>query len=291
MAHRTEGPQGQREPGASRSGPRFELERIELPPKLEIRGHAHPAAHLVLVLRGGFEERLPGGRRQALGAGHIRLSPAAESHDLRFAPIASDLLVVDIPEDPGIPLRSTTLKCDAYVNWITRAMGSGDGLPPDRELRVERILLELLARISGNAREPRLAGTPAWLIAMRGKLESQLGLARGIAPLAREAGIHPVYAARAFRRAFGCSPSEFQRRERLARAVWALRSPSDRDRSLASIALEHGFSDQSHFTREVSRRFGLPPGVLRRRCGREARAGSRGGPQVSGIQDASAGPT
>lgn len=291
MAHRSERPEGQTNTGANGIDSPFELERLELPPKFEIRGHTHPAAHLVLVLRGGFEERLPGGRRELLEAGHLRVSPAAESHDLSFAPVVSDLLVVDIRADLGISLRSTSLKCDRYVERIARVVGSGGMLPPDRELRAEGILLELLARVSGYAREPRLAGAPGWLTAMREKLESELGTARGIAPLARAAGIHPVYAARAFRRAFGCSPSEFQRRERLARAVRALRAPSAKDRSLAAIALEHGFSDQSHFTREVSRRFGVSPGVLRRRSGGEGQDGSRKGQEVSGIQDVLAGPT
>ncbi|HZV37663.1 MAG TPA: helix-turn-helix transcriptional regulator, partial [Pseudoxanthomonas sp.] len=83
----------------------------------------------------------------------------------------------------------------------------------------------------------------------------------GIAQLAREADLHPVYFARAFRRAFGCSPGDYLRRRRVELAISAVcagRSP------LAEIALGCGFVDQSHMTHALRRDTGMTPRTLRR---------------------------
>jgi AraC family transcriptional regulator len=78
-----------------------------------------------------------------------------------------------------------------------------------------------------------------------------------IAELAREAGMHPVSFARAFRVRYGASPGELIRRLRIE---WAaellLRRP---ELPIARIAADAGFYDQSHFARAFSARFGRAP--------------------------------
>ena len=79
--------------------------------------------------------------------------------------------------------------------------------------------------------------------------------------LAREAGMHPVSFARAFRARYRASPGELVRR---LRVEWAagelLRRP---DNPIARIAAEAGFYDQSHFARVFTARFGRPPARYR----------------------------
>ena len=67
---------------------------------------------------------------------------------------------------------------------------------------------------------------------------------------------------RRFRAEFGLSPHAYLRRLRVRLACRPL---VDSDATLAVIAAEHGFSDQSHFGREFLREIGTTPARYRRR--------------------------
>ena len=76
------------------------------------------------------------------------------------------------------------------------------------------------------------------------------------ADLERIAGIDRWAIARQFRRAFGTSPDRYRRMRRLAVARDAIAAGG----TLAAVAAETGFADQSHMTRHFTRSFGLTPG-------------------------------
>ena len=82
----------------------------------------------------------------------------------------------------------------------------------------------------------------------------------GIRELAALAGLSRFQFARAFRASVGSSPHRFVMARRIERARAML---DHTDRALHEIAAATGFSDQSHLTREIKRRYGLPPGALR----------------------------
>ncbi len=65
---------------------------------------------------------------------------------------------------------------------------------------------------------------------------------------------------RAFKRAYGLTPEDFRRQLRVERA----RALLARSETLAAIAADAGFADQSHMTREFYRLLGLTPGAYRR---------------------------
>jgi AraC family transcriptional regulator len=83
--------------------------------------------------------------------------------------------------------------------------------------------------------------------------------------IARSVGVHPVYLAQVFRRAYGCSISEYLCRRRLEYACFELRGSNT---SIAIIAIEAGFYDQGHFSRTFKRLYGITPSEYRRRYGR-----------------------
>jgi AraC-like DNA-binding protein len=66
---------------------------------------------------------------------------------------------------------------------------------------------------------------------------------------------------RAFRKSVGMSPHTYLLRCRVRRAQELM---VQSDAALSSIALEAGFSDQSHLSRHFRRLTGMPPGVWRR---------------------------
>jgi AraC family transcriptional regulator len=128
-------------------------------------------------------------------------------------------------------------------------------------LAIEAEVQELLARSAGALESSARASDPAWLARARARLEDDVGNVPGIAELAREAGLHPVYFARAFRRAFGCSPGDYLRQRRIDLAIAGLCGGV---RPLAEVAGDCGFADQSHMSHALQRAVGLSPLQLRR---------------------------
>jgi len=78
--------------------------------------------------------------------------------------------------------------------------------------------------------------------------------------IAAEMGVHPVYLCRTFSEHFHCTLGEYIREQRVLRG-WQLLATSDG--TLAEIASQSGFADQSHFTRAFKNRFGITPGEWR----------------------------
>jgi AraC-like DNA-binding protein len=78
--------------------------------------------------------------------------------------------------------------------------------------------------------------------------------------LERETGLDRFELARHFRRTLGTSPYRYHQMRRLDRA----RRDLVRGTNIAEAALAHGFSDQSHFTRQFKATYGLPPGEWQR---------------------------
>jgi AraC-like DNA-binding protein len=77
--------------------------------------------------------------------------------------------------------------------------------------------------------------------------------------LARVAEISPFHLIRLFRRCYGVTPFAYQRNLRVERARAALRSGE----SLAQIAVDLGFADQSHLGRAFRKVMGATPGQYR----------------------------
>ncbi len=72
--------------------------------------------------------------------------------------------------------------------------------------------------------------------------------------------MHPVHFAATFRRYFGCSVGEYRRRRRIQLAHDKLADP---ELTLAHVAADVGFADQSHLTRAFKRFTGMTPGEYR----------------------------
>ncbi len=83
--------------------------------------------------------------------------------------------------------------------------------------------------------------------------------------IAADVDLHPVHVSRMFKRHLGATVSQYLRELRLQRAA---RDLLDGKGSLAVLADTHGFSDQSHMTREFSRATGWSPAKLRCECER-----------------------
>jgi AraC family transcriptional regulator len=146
--------------------------------------------------------------------------------------------------------------CARLLTLRLAALAYGPGKADDAE--VETVALEIVACL---VRDPSPERAPRWLPRAKEFLREHLHTPVGLREVAAEVGVHPVYCARAFRRAAGCTVSAYLRALRLLDAGQLILGEEDR---LAEVALRVGFADQAHFTRAWSRDLGFTPGRLRR---------------------------
>ena len=106
---------------------------------------------------------------------------------------------------------------------------------------------------------PRLS--PPAMARVRAYIEAHLSDAIALEDLAAAACISRFHFARLFRASTGCSPMQFVRQARVARAMRVLvQAPQP----ISVVALDLGFFDQSHFTRTFRRMTGISPGRFTR---------------------------
>jgi AraC family transcriptional regulator len=234
-------------------------------PGQRIPAHAHDAAYLCLAVAGAFRE-LSGRTETDVVPGSAVLHRAGETHADRFGDAPASCLNVSFPAAwferlgiwlgaPGPALYATPGAVGALVWRLAREFDQPDEAS---ELAIEGLTMELLA--SFLRVERRADGrVPRWMPAVVERLRQDERVS--LAGLAHTAGIHPATLARGFRRCQGCSPGEYRRRWRIARACAALRAS---DAPLAEIAARTGFADQRHLARALREAVGQSPAAYRR---------------------------
>lgn len=106
------------------------------------------------------------------------------------------------------------------------------------------------------------AGLASWQERrVREMIEADPGRDLSLSELAEACDLSAGHFARAFKQSMGRTPHRWLIEQRVARARLLL---ADTAMDLAAIALETGFSDQSHFTRVFSAHAGVTPGAWRR---------------------------
>lgn len=236
-------------------------------PEHEVRLHTHEEAHYVLVLAGVYLSQARGAPACA-PAPTLVYNPPGTTHRDRFLGGQGRFMAVSI--DPArldgadelraIPAGACYLQrppCLRSAFGLARAMQGA----PDAAL-LEAGVWELLAQTDA-APARALRQPPSWLRhAYAAVMDGADDAGLSIGAVADAAGVHPVHLARVFRDLLGCSPGELLRWRRIERACAMLRRPG---LGIADIALAAGFVDQSHLTHAFRQRFGVPPGVWRRR--------------------------
>jgi AraC family transcriptional regulator len=235
-------------------------------PEVRLPVHAHESAFFSVVLSGCYTERLGRGERERAPYS-VAFHPPGEQHADDFHRARSRTLGVELSpgwlerlREAGVCAETPRFWCEGPPQWIAmrlhRELEAGDEASP---LAIEGLVLELAGE-AHRVREFRVP--PRWLKLVEERLRADLMRSTSLAELAELTRLHPVHIARTFRRWHGCTCGEFVRRLRVERARERLASSRA---SLSQIALEAGFSDQSHFSRCFKRATGLTPGEYRAR--------------------------
>ena len=233
--------------------------------------HAHEALSVTILLDGNFDEcyksRHPS---QSCAPGSLLIRPPGEIHGNQLGLRGGRTLSIEL--DP----RRLGLYGRALAPLLVLAHRREEcfldlGFSMSQELRksdlaaalaLESLGLELLARLVRIC-DSNSASTspPNWLKRVRDSLHDRFReQSLRVSTLASEAGVHPVYLARAFRKFYGITPGEYIRR---LRTEWSRLQTLNTPSPLAAIAAESGFADQSHLARAFRRKFGIAPGRLR----------------------------
>ena len=229
--------------------------------------HHHPGTQLSMVLRGMVEEGV--GRREHQGtACGVVVKPAGVVHRNVFGPATVRMLSINLL--PGTAESGEGIAALSTWRWteggpaaraLWRLLATARAEPAIAPRLLADCFWEVVDALGEDGAAASASTPPAWLRRVRDQVHDCAGAAPPVRELARTVGVHPVYLARAFRRASGAPVTEYARRLRLRAAADRLAST---DLPLARIACEVGFADQAHLTRALRRETGLTPAALRR---------------------------
>ena len=232
-------------------------ESFPVPGGTRFRKHAHDCGHICVVLEGGFIERERHGWRD-VGAGTVRVSGGA-SHDIDFSRDGATCLVLEFDAPIALPSSARFFDNDLELSRIAKDIGlTAWRRDPAGRILTDDLTTEFLAQISrrliGKTTSP-----PPWLERVRSMIHDTGGAAT-VESLATEAGVHRVHLARTFRDHYGVAVTRYARSVRVQSALCLLASTH---LPLSRLAVESGYADQSHLTREVRAATGRTPGALR----------------------------
>jgi AraC family transcriptional regulator len=156
---------------------------------------------------------------------------------------------------------------DENLQVLARLLASSQDELPSFHLFGDSVVAAIVARISHlcttNQRvtSRRLGLTKRQLTQVTDFVQDNLSRSIRLSELASLAGLSASQFGRAFKVSTGMTPHKWHL---AARIEYAKRMLADRERSLVDIALEAGFSEQSHFTRAFTAANGLSPHAWRR---------------------------
>jgi AraC family transcriptional regulator len=243
---------------------KIKLGHYHYPPHFRYSLHNDRIPRISIVLSGQVQETAAG-REEWASAASLVFKPADLAHANRFGPQGARILSLMFPDERW--LEEMAIPCRNQWRWL-------HGLPAARDIlqfvrQIEKVqseeelqdrLIEFLALLPTSDGKRPTTAPPPWLPPLMERLREECEAPPAVGSLARELGLHPVYLARVFRKWEHCSIKEYIHRRRLEKALDALATGR---RSLADIAYEHGYADQSHFSRYFKAALGMSPGCFR----------------------------
>jgi AraC family transcriptional regulator len=224
-----------------------------------------------------YEGRIADRHVRCDGAQHsIGIVPAGADCRLELHASCVDVFALCVEPDrysafalnAGLPtadLNEGHIDADATMHHLCRALISANDEPVSPgALLWEAVSQAILTRLVGRyaRHRPPSPGSLGSVALSRtlSYINDNLDGDVSIEAMAKIAGLSPFHFSRTFSRATGHPPHRYVMLARVERAVALLRGSS---LSLAQIAFQTGFADQSHMARHIRQRHGISPKALR----------------------------
>lgn len=238
----------------------FAVREVVYAPGMRQARHAHDHSNVTIVAAGELEEAADGGVYRAI-ASSVVLKSAHTEHEDRISGVGARTLAVEFGREtafgrmlaPGVCVWFDNADVVRRALMLQRAFAAADvrAIGAHAAALVEAVL----------SRHAKPSVAPEWIAKFRSILDERFDQPIRFDALARDFGLHPVYASRAFRRFVGVSMTDYLQAARLRDARRQLASSA---RTIAGIATLSGFADASHLCRTFSSRLGVTPTEYRR---------------------------
>ncbi len=241
-------------------------------PEHAVETHTHDDAHFLLLLDGLYLSSAHG-MPAICNEVAIIMNPPGTRHRDCFRGTEGRFMTLSMSGNDWRAATQDFPVADFSLRMDATALLSGYRIWRELQHWDEASALAIEAEMQTLFSEARIAHrqiaytAPQWLARTRERLRDCSLETPRLSELAKIADVHPVYFARAFRQRYGCSPGEYLRRCRLERATALLR---DKRLSLAHIAMQCGFVDQSHFNHGFRQAYRVSPGEFRLMAHRDA---------------------
>jgi AraC family transcriptional regulator len=253
----------------------FTLKENLYAPGTVLGKHSHGHAYISFVIEGAFRERYAT-RSILCRTGMIRYLPAGEVHEneiqvrSRCLHVSSDPAAFEqLRQQPAVPRRPAEMS-GLTTTWLAnRLYAEFSRQDSASSMAIEGLVLEILAEIARADTGDNARLAPGWLKQATEIIESRFLERLSLTEIASEVGVHYVHLSRQFHKYNRCTVGELIRRRRVQYASHLLahsRTP------LAEIALQCGFSDQSHLSFLFKRYMGLSPSKFRSLAGLDSAA-------------------
>jgi AraC family transcriptional regulator len=219
--------------------------------------HTHRNAYFSFVAAGSYTERV-GRIKRECGPLSMLMHESGETHEDVFHACPVELLRI---EETGSQLlrgakQAWSDQLPFLCQKMLRELSHADGCTPIILHGLAHELVGELRRASA-----RKAGEPSWLSTVDQILNETFRQPLDLASVAIAADVHPVHLCRAYRKHRRQTVGERMRELRLQSACRLLVGSMA---PVGEVALECGFSDQSHLARLMRKRMGLTPSEYRR---------------------------
>lgn len=229
--------------------------------------HYHENAYFCLVSDGHYQESTAA-QTLSCTTTDVIYHPAGITHSNIFPHAGAVCFNVEVTADWlqklehtfRLPEHITRLKGNAMAAVLHKLRKECAQPDAVSGLMVEGLVMEAMALYS---RETAVVAPPAplWLKQVRDCLHAGYLQELSLQTLADAAGVSPFHLVRTFKKVYGLSTGDYVNHLRIAHAVALLQAG---ELSLAHIALECGFADQSHFGKIFKRVKGYTPAQYRR---------------------------
>lgn len=237
-------------------------------PHRNLPKHFHENSYFCFVLKGIYSEKQ--GKNEIIAKPFtVSFLSAGQTHEDCIHSQEVRVLVIEIPSCWIERLKEESVTINSTLNFHNSILPKlsarlyQEFYREDNSslLAIEGIIYEMLAEGSRQSKKFSERKIPRWLKFAHDFLTEHFAENLSLLEIASQVNVHPIYLSTVFKQKFGCNVGDFTRRLKIENACKEILKD---ELSMANIALESGFSDQSHFCKIFKNYTGLTPAAYKK---------------------------